>query len=213
IFNYTYNKDYTFELFYRYHENRITLFTFQDNTSKLLRFVTDNSDRELAYGLDFIYSKEIARFWDTYLLSSYFYAAERFKVPESLERIDHGRWTFFLQFQNNFSLLSDRSLTANINFSYVSPIIVGNSRQEEYKLWDLSLKKNMWDKKVTVSLTVSDIFNQFQLHNMRKYGDQYNISIYRPDSRMLTLGFRYNFGNMGIKNNSKSKGTDEDDRL
>ena len=213
IFNYTYNKDYTFELFYRYHENRITLFTFQDNSSKLLRFVTDNSDRELAYGLDFIYSKEFTKFWDTYLLSSYFYAAERFKVPESLEMIDHGRWTLFLQFQNNFSLLSDRSLTANINFTYVSPIIVGNSRQEEYKLWDLSLKKNIWGKKATVSLAVSDIFNQFRLHNTRNYDDQYNISFYRPDSRMLTLGFRYNFGNMGIKNNYKSKGTDEDDRL
>jgi len=213
IFNYTYNKDYTFELFYRYHKNRITLFTFQDNTSKLLRFVTDNSDRELAYGLDFIYSKEIAKFWSTYFLASYFYAAERFKVQESMERIDNGMWTFFMQFQNNFSLLSDRSLTANINFSYVSPIIVANSRQEEYKLWDLSLKKSMWGKKVSVSLAVSDIFNQFQLHNSRKYDNQNNISFYRPDSRMLTLGFRYNIGNMGIKNNYKSKGTDEDDRL
>src|SRR5690606_245975 len=150
---------------------------------------------------------------DTYFLSSYFYRAERFKAPESLERIDNGRWTLLVQFQNNFSLLSDRSLTANLNFTYVSPVSMGNSRQEGYKEWELSLKKNLWDKKVNVSLAVSDIFNQFQLHNTRRYDNQFNISFYRPDSRILTLGLRYNFGNMGIKDNYKSKGTDEDDRL
>lgn len=213
IFNYTYNEDYTFELFYRYHKDRITLFTFQDNTSKLLRFITDNSDRELAYGLDFIYNKEITKFWDTYLLTSYFYAAERFAIPENKEVIDSGRWTFFTQFQNNFTLLRDRSLTASLNFTYVSPIVVGNSRQEEYKEWELSLKKNLWGKKVAISLNLSDIFDQFELLNTRRYNDQYNISLYKPDSRLLTLGLRYNFGNMGIKDNQKSKGTDEDNRL
>jgi hypothetical protein len=213
IFNYTFNEDYTFELFYRYHKNRIALYTFQDNASKLLRFVTDNSERELAYGLDFIYNKELTKFWDTYLLSSYFYAAERFKVPGSTESIDNGMWTFFMQFQNNFSLLSDKSLTANLSFSYVSPIITANSKQEGYRFWDLSLKKNMLGKKLIVSLAVSDIFNQFQLHNTRRYDNQYNISFYKPDSRVLTFGLRYNFGNMGIKDNYKSKRTDEDDRL
>ena len=214
IFNYTYNKDYTFELFYRYHKDIISLYTFQDNTSKLLRFTTDNSDRELAYGMDFIYNKGVTKFWNTYFLSSYFYRAERFMLRESGGEIrDNGRWTFLMQFNNDISLLRDRSLTANINFTYVSPIAMGNSKQEEYKQWGLSVKKDLWGKKVDISLSVSDIFNQFQLHNARRYDDQYNTSLYDPDSRRLTLGLRYNFGNMGLKSNYKSKGTDEEDRL
>lgn len=213
ILSYTYNKDYTLELFYRYHKNSISIFTFQDNESKLLRFITDNLDRELAYGLDFIYRKEIIKSWDTYFLSSYFYAAERFNDRDSMTKIDNGLWTLLLQFKNNFTFLADRSLTANLNFTYVSPIAVGNSRQEEYKDWEIAIKKNIWGNKANISITLSDPFNQFKLHNTRNYGSQYNISFYRPDSRTLSLGFRYNFGNMKIKDNYKYKDTEERDRL
>ncbi len=213
ILSYTYNRDYTFELFYRYHRNIMRLLTFQDNDSKLLRFITDNVDRELAYGLDFIYRKEITRSWDTYFLSSYFYGAERFTDILSQETIDQDLWTLLLQFNNNFTFLEDRSLTANLNYTYVSPVISGNSRQEYYNEWGISLKKNIWGKKGTISMGLTDIFRQFKLKNTRRYGNQYNISVYRPNARVFSLGFRYNFGNMKIRDNYKSKRTDEGNRL
>ena len=93
ILSYTYDRDYTFELFYRYHRNIMRLLTFQDNESKLLRFITDNIDRELAYGLDFIYRKEISNSWDTYFLSSYYYGTERFTDILSQQTLDQGLWT------------------------------------------------------------------------------------------------------------------------
>ncbi|MDX1364408.1 MAG: outer membrane beta-barrel protein, partial [Arenibacter latericius] len=176
-------------------------------------FVTDNLDREMAYGLDFTYRKEILKSWDTYLLSSYFYASERFNDRNTAIRIDNNLWTLLVQFKNNLTFLEDKSLSASLNFTYVSPIIVGNSKQREYTDWEIALKKNLWGKKATISLTLSDVFNQFKLHNTRNYADQYNISYYRPDSRAFTLGFRYNFGNMGIRDNYKYKDIEERDRL
>ena len=213
IFSYSYNKDYTFELFYRYHRDIMRLLTFQDNESKLLRFITNNVDRELAYGLDFIYRKDVTRFWDTYFLSSYFYGAERFTDIQSQNKIDQGLWTLLLQFSNNLTFLEDRSLTANIDFSYVSPIIRGNSRQEFYNEWGLTLKKTVWGKKGTITMGVTDVFRQFKLRNTRQYDNQFNTSLYKPDARIFSLGFRYNFGNMKIRDNYKSKDTDERDRL
>ena len=213
ILSYTYDRDYTFELFYRYHRNIMRLLTFQDNESKLLRFITDNTDRELAYGLDFIYRKEISNSWDTYFLSSYYYGTERFTDILSQQSLDQGLWTLLLQFNNNFTMLEDRSLTASLNYTYVSPIVIGNSRQEYYNEWAISLKKNIWGKKGTITMGLTDIFKQFKLKNTRKYGNQDNISIYRPNGRIFSLGFRYNFGNMKIRDNSKPKETDERDRL
>ncbi|WP_192877619.1 MULTISPECIES: outer membrane beta-barrel family protein [Arenibacter] len=213
ILSYTYNRDYTFELFYRYHRNIMRLLTFQDNESKLLRFITDNTDRELAYGLDFIYRKEISNSWDTYFLSSYYYGTERFTDILSQQTLDQGLWTLLLQFNNNVTMLEDRSLTASLNYTYVSPIVIGNSRQEYYNEWGISLKKNIWGKKGTITMGLTDIFKQFKLKNTRKYGNQDNISIYRPNGRIFSVGFRYNFGNMKIRDNYKSKETDERDRL
>lgn len=213
ILSYTYDRDYTFELFYRYHRNIMRLLTFQDNESKFLRFITHNTDREMAYGMDFIYRKEISNSWDTYFLSSYYYGTERFTDIISQETVDQGLWTLLLQFNNNFTMLEDRSLTASLNYSYVSPIVIGNSRQEYYNEWGISLKKNIWGKKGTITMGLTDIFKQFKLKNTRKYGNQDNISIYRPNNRIFSLGFRYNFGNMKIRDNYKSKDTDERDRL
>lgn len=213
ILSYTYNRDYTLELFYRYHRNIMRLLTFQDNESNLLRFITDNVDRELAYGVDFIYRNGISNSWDIYFLSSYYYGAERFTDILSQQTLDQGQWTLLIQLNNNFTFLEDRSLTASLNYSYVSPIIIGNSKQEYYNEWGISLKKNIWGKKASITMGLSDILKQFKLTNTRKYGNQDNISIYKPDGRVFSLGFRYNFGNMKIRDNYKSKDTDERDRL
>ncbi|SHJ75089.1 Outer membrane receptor proteins, mostly Fe transport [Arenibacter nanhaiticus] len=213
IFSYTYQSDYTFELFYRYHTNIIRLLTFQDNEYELLRFRTSNVDRELAYGSDFIYNKGVAKFWDTYFLASYFYSAERFVDLDSQQKIDQGLWTLLVKWNNNFSLLKDKSLSGNINFMYVSPIIRGNSRQEKYNEWEISLKKTVFGKRGILSMGLTDVFKQFNLRNTRKYGNQYNTSVYRPDGRIFSLGFRYKFGNLGIKDNYRSKNVEERNRL
>ncbi|NKI27944.1 TonB-dependent receptor [Arenibacter sp. 6A1] len=213
ILSYTYQSDYTFELFYRYHNNIIRLLTFQDNENELLRFKTSNVDRELAYGLDFIYNKGVAKFWDTYFLASYFYSAERFVDLDSQQKIDQGLWTLLVKWNNNFSLLKDRSLSGNINFMYVSPIIRGNSRQERYNEWEISLKKTVFGKRGVISMGLTDVFKQFTLRNTRKYGNHYNTSVYRPDGRIFSLGFRYKFGNLGIKDNYRSKNVEERNRL
>jgi len=213
ILSYTYDRDYTLELFYRYHRNIMRLLTFQDNESNLLRFITDNVDRELAYGVDFIYRNEISNSWDTYFLSSYYYGAERFTDIQTQQSLDQGQWTLLIQLNNNFTLLEDRSLTASLNYSYVSPIVIGNSRQEYYNEWGISLKKNIWKKKGTITMGLTDVLKQFKLKNTRKYGNQDNTSIYKPDGRVFSLGFRYNFGNVKIRDNHKSKDTDERNRL
>ncbi|CAN0479304.1 unnamed protein product, partial [Scytosiphon promiscuus] len=160
-----------------------------------------------------IYRKETSNFWDTYFLSSYYYGAERFTDILSQQSLDQGQWTLLVQLNNNFTLLEDRSLTASLNYSYVSPIVIGNSRQEYYNEWGISVKKNIWGKKGTITMGLSDILKQFKLTNTRKYGNQDNTSIYKPDGRVFSLGFRYNFGNMKIRDNYKSKDTDERDRL
>jgi len=60
---------------------------------------------------------------------------------------------------------------------------------------------------------LTDIFKQFKLRNTRKFGNQDNISIYRPNGRIFSIGFRYNFGNMKIHTNYKSQDNEERGRL
>ncbi|MGB5818779.1 MAG: outer membrane beta-barrel family protein [Saonia sp.] len=211
--SYTLNKAYTFEIYYRYHKDIQRQLTFQDNESRFLRFINANLDRELSYGLDFIVNKEIVKSWDIYVLSSYFYGAERFIDVGSGQRIDNGLWTLLLKINNNFAFLKDKSLSAGLNFTYVSPVIRGNSEQESYNELEISLRKTIWNKKGTISMGLSDAFKQFRLFNTRRFLDQDNTSLYRPEGRLFTLGFRYKFGNLRIRDNKKKKNVEERRRL
>lgn len=211
--SYTLNKEYTFELYYRYHNDIQRQLTFQDNESRFLRFVSSNLDRELSYGLDFIVNKEIMETWDLYVLSSYFYGAERFVDIGSGQKIDNGLWTLLLKVNNSFSFLKDRSLSAGLNFSYVSSIIRGNSKQDSYRELGLSLRKTIWKRKGTISMGLSDVFRQFRIFSARRFLDQNNTSLYRPERRLFNLGFRYKFGDLKIRDNRKSKNTEERRRL
>jgi len=60
---------------------------------------------------------------------------------------------------------------------------------------------------------VFDLFNQGSRFNVRRYGNQNNSTLYRPENRLFTFGFRYKFGNTGMKANKKLKRLDERRRI
>lgn len=212
-FNYTYDDSFTFELYYRYHKNYLSTVTFQDNDTKLTRYISSNLDRELSYGLDFSMQKKPTDFWYCYMLSSYFYSANQFLDIGSNSLIDNGLWTLFFRTNNSFTFLKDKSLVVDVTFDYLSPITMQNTIQKSYNFLGLSVKKSIFNKQGSISIGVTDIFKQGNLYTTRRYLNQDNTSVYRSETRQFKFSFRYKFGNVKIKNNKKSKSSKERRRL
>ena len=78
---------------------------------------------------------------------------------------------------------------------------------------NLSISKTILKKKVTVSLTATDLFNTQEFNIKSRYLNQYNTSNIRHDTRTLKLGFRYNFGNTNLETNQRINSQDETERL
>jgi hypothetical protein len=79
---------------------------------------------------------------------------------------------------------------------------------------NLSVRKDLWDKRASVTIGLDDIFNT--LNNTASVSDYYNQDNYfytNIESRLFRLGFKYNFGNARLRDNSKKIETDEGDRL
>uniref|UniRef100_UPI0040484313 outer membrane beta-barrel protein n=1 Tax=Mariniflexile sp. TaxID=1979402 RepID=UPI0040484313 len=80
---YTFNKNYTFEFYYRYENDPTLQFTYQDNVNNLLIQKNTNTDVSISYGLDFTtYTKLLSR-WSLYALTSFFYYKNDFFTVEN----------------------------------------------------------------------------------------------------------------------------------
>ncbi|MFX0556091.1 TonB-dependent receptor domain-containing protein [Maribacter sp. CXY002] len=210
---YTYDKGYTAELTYFEDKNDYALQVFQDNEANLLRFISSNIGLKKSYGLDVTINKRPMIFWNIYLLFGYYYSGNTFKDLSSGQLVKNEIWTGHMRTTNSFTLLRDESLFADLSFRYFSPTVSGNSRRESTSELSLSFRKNLWNKKASVSLSFEDIFNQSKTFTTRRYLNQNNSSSFRRENRLLVLGFRYKFGNIRISDNQKRKQIDERNRI
>ncbi|MGB3144117.1 MAG: outer membrane beta-barrel family protein, partial [Maribacter sp.] len=186
---------------------------FQDNTANLLRFQYINLNTNYNAGADVSISKDITDYWNTFFLLSYFYDENRFTDFESNLEQSNSIWTSHIRATNSFKFLSDKSLLVDITYTYFSPLIDGNARQEAFSEFGISLRKTLWNRKASISLAIEDLFKNGNSRSTRDYLQQSNSTYTRRETRVFVFGFRYKFGNTKIRDNYKNKDTDENRRI
>jgi len=210
---YTFDRDYTIALFYLKWNNPYRELAFQDNESNLLRFINTNLFSNTGYGVDLTINKDISKMWGLYLFLSVYNNEELFTDLDTGQVLNNSLLSGFVRLNNSFTFLNDRSLVVNLNFAYYAPRTLGNSRRESYNRLNLRLRKTFWNKNASISMGVQDIFNQGNRFTTRQFLNQNNSTLFRPENRLLTFGFRYKFGNVRIKGNKKSKRIEERRRI
>lgn len=210
---YTFKNGYTVELFYKNKKNGLGQLIFQDNDFRLLRYISSNLKRETSYGIDLVVSKDFTNFWNCYLLASFYDDKVVFDNLNSGVEVKNKLFSWFVTTTNSLTFLEDKSLTADLTFYYVGPSLSRNARFDGFGALSLLFRKTLWNKNLSLSLGVEDIFNQGNEFNTRDYLDQSGTSLRRAENRLLVLGLRYKFGNTKIRDNYKNKKTNEQDRL
>lgn len=211
---YTFNKDYTFELYYRYENDPTLEITFQDNDENIIKYVNTNINTSISYGLDFTTYTKLANRWNISVLTSVFYYENQFFALESgnkLAKID--KWSLYGNVVNYFTLLKDKNLTFDVTYLYISPIIDGPKNVSSRHGLDLNLRKALWNNKASVSIGFTDVFNTQNFNATTKYLNQDVFSKSRMENRLFTFGFNYKFGNSNLKSNIKQIDLEERDRL
>ncbi|MGS0525806.1 outer membrane beta-barrel family protein [Zobellia nedashkovskayae] len=210
---YTFDNSYTIELFYKKAKNGLSELIFQNNDNNLLQFISSNLDQEESYGVDLSLSKDFTNFFNCYVLTSFYSETIDFTNVSTNTSISLNQFSWFIRNSNSFSLLSDRTLTADLNLIYTSAMLSGNSNFDSFGAVNLMFRKTFYDKKLSVSMGVEDIFNQGNQFNTRNYQDQNGSSLFRGENRLFVAGLRYKFGNFKMRDNTKSKRVDERNRI
>ncbi|MFD0836270.1 TonB-dependent receptor domain-containing protein [Mariniflexile aquimaris] len=211
---YTFNKNYTFEAYYRYENDPTLEITFQDNDNNIIKYVNTNIDNNISYGLDFTTYTPVTNRWNIYVLSSVFYDENQFYALESdNELLKNEKWSFYGQVIHYFSFLKDKSLTADVSYLYIAPTVFGPTDVSERHGLDINFKKTLWNDKVTVSLGYFDVFNTQNFTTSTKYLNQDVFIKSRLENRLISFAFNYKFGNTHLKRNEKQIELEERDRL
>lgn len=211
--DYVYDKDYKFALFTSIKSDQQVQQFIQDNTTNFLIAQYINLETNYNFGADASVSKYFTSYWYFYFLVSQYYNQNKFVDVTTNAIIDNSTWTTYLRANNYFTLLKDESLYADMAFTYISPYVQGNASFRAYSKLSINFRKTFWNKDASISIGVEDIFNKGNIYSTRNYLEQNNSTSTRRENRLFVLGFRYKFGNTKIRDNSKSKSTDENNRL
>ncbi len=211
---YTLKQKYTFELYYR-HENNPTLeITFQDNDNNILKYINTNTKKSISYGLDFMTYTKIANDWNMYVLSSlYYYDNQFFALESNNELFNNKKWSVYAQLINYFTFLKDKSLKVDVSYIYLSSLFNGPSEISNRSGLDINLRKILWNRRASISIGITDVFNNQNFTQTTKYLNQNALMNSRLENRLFTFGFNYKFGNFRLQNNKKDIELKERDRL
>jgi outer membrane receptor protein involved in Fe transport len=214
ILGYTFNKNYTFEAYYRYEDDPTLEITFQDNDNNIIKYINTNIDSNISYGLDFTTYTPVMNRWNIYVLSSvFFYENQFFALESNNELLKNEKWSLYAQVVNYFSFLKDKSLTADVSYLYQTSTVFGPTNVSAYHGLDINFRKTFWNNNASISIGCNDVFNTQNFTTSTKYSNQDVFVNSQLETRLFTFGFNYNFGNTHLKNNEKQIELEERDRL
>lgn len=207
----TLSDQYTIEAFYYKTNDQFFELPIQDNTNTVIEFTPTNLSNTREIGLYFLSYFEITKNWSFNFLSGTLNTGNTARFNNTL--VNRDLWYGYLQTNNDFSLLKDKSLTASLSIIYIGRDISGFRESESTLSTDLSFKKTIFNKKGVLSLSVTDLFNTQDFNVRFKFLNQDNSNFSNLDDRYVKIGFRYKFGNTTLQTNERTKSSSERDRL
>lgn len=213
--SYSHNNKWLFDLYYENVKNELGHLSFQNNQNNTLRSVENNLDKAYQYSFDITFFNSLTSWWYFHFSTSTFYLSNKFYALESSqETFNNDTYGQYLGVYNNFNLSKDRSFTADLTGHYISNFVYGNRYFKNQSYVNISFRKEFWDKRASLTVGVDDIFDTLNdVASVTEYYNQDNRFFANQESRLFRVGFKYNFGNARLRDNSKQMKTDEGDRL
>src|SRR5690606_17333457 len=167
------------------------------------------------YSFDITYYNSLNSWWWLHLQTSTFYLANEFYALRSAEeKYTNDTFGQYLLLNNHFTLTKNRNFTADLTGKYISNFVFGNRYFKNQIFLNISFRQDLWNKRASLTVGVDDIFDTLKdMASTSRYYNQDNYVYTNLEYRLFRLGFKYNFGNARLRDNSKQIKTDEGDRL
>ncbi|QTE21985.1 TonB-dependent receptor domain-containing protein [Polaribacter cellanae] len=213
--SYSLRNKYFFTGYFNHTKDPFTQLSVQDNQEQIFRYNAVNLDSNIGYGLSFVTSFDINKWWSLYFDLNVYYREYEFIAPDSSnELIKNNNWNFDPYLWNEFTISKENNLSLEITAQYFSPKVQGGFDIRGRSEVSVGIKKKMFQNKSTLSVYVADIFDQNKFTLESNYAFQNHIFRENPENQYVRFSFTYRFGNTKIKGRKRKDGSkDEKNRL
>lgn len=178
------------ELYYRVNNNKIegVRSVYSDDVT-LQTF--ENIGKDYSLGTEMMLSFDVFKFWNIDLMANaYDYRVEGEMSGASFSKNSfnwRGKW-------NNLFRLSE-TLQLQINAEYNSPTVSSQSKTKEFFTTDLAVKKDLFEKKLALTLQVRDLFKTGKFESTTETLNLYTFGSYTREAPVVMLSLRYSINN------------------
>ena len=180
------------ELYYRVTHSKIDQVQslYQDSTNVTLN-TPENIGKDYSLGSELMFMLDPVEFWNINLMGNlYNYKIEGVLFNESFSR-ESFNWSS--RFNNVFKVSKSTSLQFNLNYN--SPTVSSQGTREGFFTTDAAVKQDLFDRKLSLTVQVRDIFSTAKHEFTSEGQDFYRYNYFTRESPMVMLNLRYNFNN------------------
>ncbi len=186
-------------LYYRYKQNGFTSVIIKVNDSVLLT-TQENLSNDKSTGLELIFSAKAGKFLTANLSSNFFYN----QIDAS--NLGYSATKSIVSMSTNFNATATLTKTTmwQVSCNYRSARLTPQGKAFPTFVLNSGLRQDFFKKKVTLTLTVSDLFKSLKQKTELNSLYLKQVSVGRRDARIFYAGISYRFGKV-IKKQSEEK--------
>ncbi|MGF1924393.1 MAG: TonB-dependent receptor domain-containing protein, partial [Bacteroidia bacterium] len=194
--SYTLMQKYLLSVNYSRVNDVITQVLLPDEEKKALYQTNANLAVNTTYGANLNVPVKLAKWWDMNNNLNVFHLS--FESPDLAgQALKTGKTSFQYKLQNSFTIV--KGFTAELMGSYESPLDYGTLSIGSRYFMDMGLSKSLFNKKASLKLAMSDVFNTNESNITSAYpGLKYSL-YQKNDTQMGRISFTYRFGKNEIK--------------
>jgi len=193
------NKNFSFvpSLYYRYKLNGFTSVIIPLNDSTLLT-TQQNLSNDKSAGLELIFSAK-TKFMTTNLSSNFFYN----KIDATDLGYSNKKSIISMSANLNSTFTLSGTTMMQVNSNYRSPRLTPQGKNFGSFVFNTGIRQDLFKKKVSVILTVSDLFKTLRQKTVLNTSYLKQTTIGTRDAQIIYLGVSYRFGKMIKKTEDK----------
>lgn len=184
-------------LYYRNTNNNITTYTEPYNNSKdtLISYAI-NARSNNAYGAEFTLQTQLTKWWNITANVNAFQT--NISATVKSQDFSNNRFSGFGKFTSDMVLPAGFSVQLSGNYN--APVPTPQGTMKDFGTVDLGVKKDLFKKKGSLTLSLSDIFNTRERESDYTIPDVFTQhSVEKRASRFLRLNFTYTFGKQNFQ--------------
>jgi hypothetical protein len=209
--NWTIKNQYSFDLYYINTKGALAVLPFQNNQTNIINSQNVNMEYERQYSFDFSTYKYLT---DDILVqgqTSLYHQENEFRALQSTSELQQLNVTgFYVNLLANINLSKDRTLSLDVNTSYLTNYLAGSYELKDVFTSKLGFYKSIWNNRAVITLDYSDIFLSQNQKLASRYQNQDNEFLALPETNLLRIGFTYKFGNFRLQNNEVATPEDQE---